>query len=357
MSEASSVGLGARALRIDRSNASEGASAARRLLPVVQLGVRRLSRKKSPFQMTFSLTNRCNFLCEYCRIPTQKLAEITTAEWFRIIDEFADGGMGRASLIGGEPLVRKDCGEIISHIKRRGVHVSMNTNGWWTVERIEDVSKLDLVCITLDGPEEIHDKQRQAGSYRRVIAGLEELRRRGTPAVVMTVVTSAGIETVRHVLEVAREFDIKAYFQLVHNENVDVYAPIAPDISAARVEEFVSELRALKREGWPVGNSYGILDRQARDRYLGTCEDCHAGSYYGYVFSDGTVAPCLLLQHQAPAGNGRERGYLRAFHELERPVGPGCSCAATHEVNQILDFDMRALVGALGVALRSSLHP
>ena len=59
------------------------------------------------------------------------------------------------------------------------------------------------------------------------------------------------------------------------------------------------------------------------------------------MFSDGTVAPCLLVQHQAPARNGYERGYLRAFEELQQPEGPGCSCAPTHEVNKVLDFDLR----------------
>jgi MoaA/NifB/PqqE/SkfB family radical SAM enzyme len=146
----------------------------------------------------------------------------------------------------------------------------------------------------------------------------------------------------------------RAYFQLVHNENVDVNAPIAPDISTRRVENLMDELKELKEQGWPVGNSFSILNQQKRNRYIGTCEACHAGRYYGYVFSDGTVAPCLLTQHQAPAGNGRERGYLRAFEELNAPVGPGCSCSATHEVNMILDFDVAALFEALNVTLRTA---
>ena len=148
----------------------------------------------------------------------------------------------------------------------------------------------------------------------------------------------------------------RAYFQLVHNENVDVNAPIAPDISTERVEALMDELKSLKAAGWPVGNSFAIIHRQKQNRYLGTCEDCYAGRYYGYVFSDGTVAACLLTQHQYPPRNGKERGYLRAFEELQAPVGPGCSCSATHEVNRILDFDVRALFEALNVTLRSPQH-
>jgi MoaA/NifB/PqqE/SkfB family radical SAM enzyme len=327
--------------------------ATQQLRPVLQLGVRRLLGRKSPFQMTFSLTNRCNFLCKYCRIPTQHLAEMTTAEWFEVIDEFRTGGMGRASLIGGEPLIREDAGEIIRHLNRIGVHSAMNTNGWHVAERIDEVSQLDLVCITLDGPEEIHDRQRRKGSYRRVLDGIQRLRSRGRPVVTMTVVTRQGADNVRHVLEVAKEMGTRAYFQLVHNEHVDVNAPIAPDISAERVENLMDELKQLKAQGWPVGNSFSILEQQKRDRYIGTCTDCYAGRYYGYVFSDGTVAPCLLTQYQVPQRNGKQRGYLRAFQEMGAPVGPGCSCSATHEVNLVLDFDVGALFEALGVVLRT----
>jgi MoaA/NifB/PqqE/SkfB family radical SAM enzyme len=229
----------------------------------------------------------------------------------------------------------------------------MNTNGWSVAERIEDVAQLDLVCITLDGPEDVHDRQRRPGSYKRAIDGIQRLRSRDKQVVTMTVVTRKGADNVRHVLEVAKEMGTRAYFQLVHNEHVDVNAPIAPDISTERVENLMDELKSLKAQGWPVGNSFSILERQRGNRYIGTCEDCHAGRYYGYVFSDGTVAACLLTQHQAPKGNGPDRGYLQAFYELEAPVGPGCSCSATHEVNLILDFDVGALFEALNAALRA----
>src|SRR5437763_8926429 len=96
--------------------------AARHALPIVKLGMRRLLHRKSPFQMTLSLTNRCNFRCTYCEIPLQDRGEMTTAEWCGVIDELQAGGMGRASIIGGEPLLRKDAGEIVRHLKRRAVH-------------------------------------------------------------------------------------------------------------------------------------------------------------------------------------------------------------------------------------------
>jgi MoaA/NifB/PqqE/SkfB family radical SAM enzyme len=301
--------------------------------------------------MPLSLTNRCNFRCGYCHIPLQHRDEMSTDEWRRAIDELAASGMGRASLIGGEPLLRRDAGAIIHHLKSRGVHAAMNTNGWLVPDRLDEVAALDLVCITLDGPEAVHDRQRHPGSYRRAVEAIALLRGRGVTVVTMTVVTPDGVDGVEHVLGVARALGFKAFFQLEHDADCDVDLPVAPRLSEARIAEVAGRLLALRAAGQPVGNSRAILEAQRRGRYLGSCADCHAGRYYGYVLSDGTVAPCLLTQWQVPRGNGRERGFVRAFHELAAPTGPGCSCVPTHEVNRILDFDVGVLFDALDLAV------
>ncbi|HEY3498824.1 MAG TPA: radical SAM protein [Polyangiaceae bacterium] len=322
---------------------------ARGALPVLQLGVRRMKRQKSPFQMTFSLTNRCNFRCEYCDIPLQKREEMTTSEWCDAIDAFWRGGLGRASLIGGEPMLRRDLGEIVRHLKRRGIHVAMNTNGWFVAERFAEIADLDLLCITLDGPREVHDAQRHQGSYDRVLGALELLKQREKPFVTMTVVTPRGSENMRHVLEIAKQYGFRAFFQLEHDKTCDVYAPIAPTLPDTRIAALADELVAYKRAGLPVGNSYSVLETQRRDgrRLGGSCEHCYAGRYFGYVLSDGTVAPCLLTQWQQERANGKTLGFLEAFETMNPPEGPGCACVPIHEVNQILDFKLGVLFDAL----------
>ena len=325
----------------------------RRTLPVVQLAVRRLRRRKSPFQMTLSLTNRCNFKCDYCDIPLQRREELDTAEWCRMIDELADAGMGRASLIGGEPLLRPDAGAIIRHLKSRGVHTAMNTNGWFVPERIDELAELDLACVTLDGPPEVHDVQRRRGSYDKAVRAIELLVARGVRVVTMTVLTPLGAGTMDHVLRAARHLGVDAYFQLEHDKTVDVMAPIAPRLRDEQIVEIARTLLRRKEAGEPVGNSRAILAQHvANGRYLGSCEGCYAGRYYGYVLCDGTVAPCLLTQWQPEQGNGRAHGYARAFEEMGPPRGPGCSCVPTHQVNQVLDFRLDVVWDALELALR-----
>ncbi len=323
----------------------------RRALPVVKLGARRIAKQKSPFQMTLSLTNRCNFRCSYCHIPLEHRDEMSTGEWKQAIDELAAGGMGRASLMGGEPMLRKDVGEIAAHLRARGVHTSINTNAWFIPSRIDEIASVDLVCITLDGPESVHDAQRHPGSYARVLEAMDVLRARGIPMVTMTVVTPSARETVDHVLDVARRYGFLAFFQIEHEAGFDVALPIAKGLSDTAIRALAERLLDRKRRGEPVGNSVAALEAQRDRRVLVACSDCHAGTYYGYVLSDGTVAPCLFTQGQAPRKNGLQKGFLRAFNELDPPVGAGCSCVPTHEVNRMLDLDPGVIFDAMAIAL------
>jgi MoaA/NifB/PqqE/SkfB family radical SAM enzyme len=329
---------------------------ARKALPVVGFAARRALGRKTPFQITFSLTNRCNFRCEYCHIPLQHREEMSTDEWIQCFRELRDAGMGRASLIGGEPMVRRDVKQLIGALKGMGVHVAMNTNGWFVEDRLDDVAELDLACITLDGPPEVNDAQRHPGSYDRAIGAIRALRGRGIRVVTMTVITPAGAQRVDHVLEVARREGTLAFFQLEHDADCDVHLPIAPRMSDADIGGVARRLLELKEAGAPVGNSRAILEAQIHDgrRIGGDCSECFAGHYYGYVLSDGTVAPCLLTQWQQERGNGKRLGFARAFREMAPPSGPGCGCVPIHEVNRILSFDVSVLRDALDLALAST---
>ncbi len=322
------------------------------VLPVVQLGMRRLMGRKSPFQMTLSLTNRCNFKCEYCDIPLQKRDELSVEEWCAAIDELRAGGMGRVSLIGGEPLIFDGVDRIVQHLSASGVHVAMNSNGWLVPQMLDVVRKLNLICLTLDGPKAVHDGQRRVGSYDKVLTAIDAVKSVGVPLVTMTVLTPSGVQNLEHVLDVAQARGFQAFFQLEHDKGCDVNAPIAPRLSESTIAGVAERLIAYKRAGRPVGNSFAVLEAQrVQGRYLGTCADCHAGMYYGYVLSDGTVAPCLLTQWQQQRANGKKHGFLKAFQDLGAPVGPGCSCVPTHEVNRVLDLNPRAMVHAVEVML------
>lgn len=336
-------------------------SIGRQVVPTARFAWARATGRKFPLMVTLSVTDRCNFRCEYCKLPDMDRDEMSTADWIGAIDELADAGMMRVSLMGGEPLVRKDIGVLIDHLKSRGVNVAMNTNGWLVPRRLDDVLKLDLVCITLDGPPEVHDLQRQRGSQARALAAIELLRSRGMNVVTMTVLTPRGAKTVDYVLEQARELGVRSFFQLQHDSEGDPDKEIGAGISAQGIAELAEHLLRRKDEGWPVGPSRTFLRALAGTngegvRRLHSCNDCYASRYFTSITPTGDVIACPLTFREK-SFNGKDIGFLEAFEKLPQPQASGCGCYPTQEMNYILSGQSEVLLNAFGTAVGDLVMP
>ena len=134
---------GERARHRDRGHAHDrgGDEPGRRMrLPVsarmagrsARLAVAMARGRPQPYSMVFVLTNRCNFRCDYCDVPANAGAEMSTVEFRAAIAELAEAGMGRAAFGGGEALLRPDAVELIEYAKAQGCFTSLNSNGWTT---------------------------------------------------------------------------------------------------------------------------------------------------------------------------------------------------------------------------------
>lgn len=84
--------------------------------------------------LRISLTERCNLRCFYC-MPLEGIALRPRSEFMRqeevleIARTFVELGVKKIRLTGGEPLVRKDAGEIIQGLSRLPVELAITTNG------------------------------------------------------------------------------------------------------------------------------------------------------------------------------------------------------------------------------------
>src|SRR5215831_13418526 len=111
-----------------------------------------------PHCVFIEVTNHCNLLCETCPRTFVTYEPPQTLSWdnfLKIVEQFPD--MERAVLHGiGEPLMNKDLGRMIAHLKARGVYVLFNTNATlltpeWSRTLIE--SGLDEIRCSIDGAD------------------------------------------------------------------------------------------------------------------------------------------------------------------------------------------------------------
>ena len=97
-------------------------------------------------------------MCSYCSSPMQPARELETWEILGLIDGLAKQGMVRIGLTGGEPLLRDDIGQIVDRCAQLGVWTTLETNGYEWVSRADELSRLNRLMVSLDGPEPVHDR-------------------------------------------------------------------------------------------------------------------------------------------------------------------------------------------------------
>jgi MoaA/NifB/PqqE/SkfB family radical SAM enzyme len=309
----------------------------------------RLTGSAVPPSVTFILTHRCNFRCEYCEIPAAAGDEMTANELCAALDELVDHGLARASFSGGEALLRADALAVIAHARGLGLQTSLNSNGWQGPELVRELAGLlDLLVVSLDGPAEVHDRvRRKPGSAERALATLSAARDHGLATASITVLTPANLHVVEPVLGLARRHGFWAYFQPAHADCFDRVPGLLPGLDVAILTDVAQRLRRARTQGLPVGASPGFLDRLQRAPRFSRCEDCAAGRWFATVMPDGTCVPCHLTSGQHAWPNGRTIGFARALASLPRPLpGDGCAISPYQESDLLFGLDPRAMAAA-----------
>ncbi len=98
---------------------------------------------RTPINGSIELTDRCNLACVHCFIgghgaQTNAEPELSTDELYAIIDQLVDRGCLWLLLTGGECFRRPDFIELYTHAKKRGLLLTVFTNGTLMTERIAD---------------------------------------------------------------------------------------------------------------------------------------------------------------------------------------------------------------------------
>ncbi len=137
-------------------------------------------RAKIPFRYFLELTYHCNLACPYCYVGKERnKKELTTDEWKKVINQLPFYSI--ATLVGGEPLIRKDFIDILAYTSKKiwnKVHVV--SNGILINDEIIKAFikyKLLMLSVSLDGYGENHDKNRgKEGIFDIIISNLENLK-------------------------------------------------------------------------------------------------------------------------------------------------------------------------------------
>lgn len=124
-------------------------------------------------RMDIALSEYCNLTCQMCRRPSETLF-LDEEVCKKAITEAAELGIGVISFSGGEPFVHPAIWRLLEHAFASGVKVQLVSNGTLIKrEKLEFLSQLDCLTISVDGTEAVHDHIRQRkGTWARTMRTL-----------------------------------------------------------------------------------------------------------------------------------------------------------------------------------------
>jgi GTP 3',8-cyclase len=153
--------------------------------------------------LRLSVTDRCNLRCSYC-MPEEEYAWLprgdilTFEEVTRLIDVFADLGVDKVRLTGGEPLLRKDLPRLVSMIaaEPRIRDLAITTNGILLAGEAEALRAAGISRVTVSLDTLRADRFRaltRRDTHAQVLEGIAAVRRMGWRGLKLDSVVIRGI--------------------------------------------------------------------------------------------------------------------------------------------------------------------
>jgi MoaA/NifB/PqqE/SkfB family radical SAM enzyme len=236
--------------------------------------------------------------------------------------------------------------------------VTLDTNGYLLPQKRDLLEHLDHLIVSLDGPEQAHDANREPGSWKKVMAALDCVPR-GRTVWTITVLTRHNLDHVDWILDEADRRGFVATFQVLHhNELFGVNDELRPS-----PEEYRRVLRYLveqKRKGRRIGTSRGCFEHLAgwQDYQQNTSpqgglgwKKCWGGKFFVNVDTNGDLYPCSLTVGEVPAPNFLEMGFAKAYRQITPPPCQSCLATCYSEYNLLFSLNCRTIlqwVTALG---------
>ena len=134
-----------------------------------------------------SITSKCNLHCAGCysrcnhaTVDSEPVRQLTDEEWKNVFDEAEELGISFILLAGGEPMLRR--GVIEAAGKKQNILFPIFTNGTYLDEKyleLFDKCRNLIPVMSIEGSRELTDERRGAGIYDRLIANMDEIKKRG----------------------------------------------------------------------------------------------------------------------------------------------------------------------------------
>ena len=182
-----------------------------------------------PFYASYKVTHKCSLRCEFCNVWMEDTLDLKKEDVFKVIDNIANSSIVVLSIEGGDPLVRKDLGEILQYAYKKPFTLFFTTNGHLLDKRpMEEYGKyIDYLHISID---EGHDNL-------EFFDNLELYQSYGAEICIQIVVTSDTMDILKD--KVKRIYEVNARTVVMpacHLDGTDDFYPDPKDFKKLIIE-------------------------------------------------------------------------------------------------------------------------
>lgn len=270
------------------------------------------SHTYTPCIISWNLTRKCNLKCAHCYLDSTSLDnpdDITAKEGMEFVDSISSLSPGAMLILtGGEPLLRPDFFEIASYASRKGLYVTVGTNGTLIddeVARRLRESGVKGAGISIDSAlPAFHDSFRGVdGAWEGALSGIRALKREGVEFQTQFTATRENSGDLEDVIALSLREGAKAvnvFFLVCTGRGSGM-----TDLSA---QEYESALRRIARAEKELRGRIIVRARcaphllriskeedEGSPLLKGMTAGCIAAKYYMRITPEGLVTPCPYI--------------------------------------------------------------
>lgn len=277
-----------------------------------------------PIAMTFAVTYRCQCKCVHCSAGKhlrEDVEELSTKEAKKLIDDAQKLGVTIIAFTGGEPLLREDIYELISHVNQKKAMPIMFTNGQYltdeNVEKLADAGLYSLfVSIDSPNPQEHDNLRRMPGLFNTAIEGFKKAKSKG----ILVGLSSYAIRshTERGMYKQLHEFGMK-----IGAQNIILFDGVPTGSMLKNTTEILTpdqreEIHLYSAEHFRKGTIPPLSSQSwqnSLEAYLAGI-GCLAANIQFYATAYGEISPCDFTP--ISFGNVREESLKKIWINMAR---------------------------------------
>lgn len=293
----------------------------------------------SPLVAHLGVTLACNFSCGHCYSSSGRRAkdELERDEIFGLVDQLEAMGCLKLVLGGGEPFLRRELEAIVRYADGRGVDTFVHTNA-----SLLDPRRLAVLAecppaglsVSIDGPDQAsNDAIRGPGTFPKILAGLDTLRRHYPPGFnVSATISARNADRAPELVALAQREGAKL---LLLRPAYPAGEALSDPLMSCDRDTFARAIDAARRAAAELGMALDAPHpyEEAEPDFEGF--GCVAARVVLGITPTGEVTPCLNLPSTFTQGSLRHTplldlwhsgGAFREIREVE-PSGDCQSCA------------------------------